>query len=64
MNIATASSYEYAYYGEVMLLSLFENNKENKFDVYYGYIDDRVKSIIEDMNVIAQKWGNKVIPIK
>ena len=64
MNIVTTSSFEYVYYNKVMLLSLFENNKEHTFDVYYGYIDDRAESLITDMESMAEKYNSRIIPIK
>lgn len=64
MNIAIASSKEYAYYNKVLLLSLFKNNINHKFTVYYGYIENGTLEIIKELNKWAYRYGAKIVPIK
>lgn len=64
MNIAIASSREYAYYNKVLLLSLFENNKNHEFTIYYGYIEDNALEVINELGEWACGFGAKIIPTK
>lgn len=64
MNIAIASSKEYAYYNKVLLLSLFKNNANHEFKVYYGYTEDETLEIIKQLNEWALEYGADIIPIK
>lgn len=64
MNIALASSYEYADYNKVLLQSLFDNNRDSKITVYFGYMDARMETRINEWNVYFSKTGNKIVGIK
>lgn len=64
MYIAMASSYEYAIYNKVVLQSLFDNNKDSRITVYFGYIDDRLEPYIDEWNTYFSYTGNKILGVK
>lgn len=67
INIALASSYEYARYARVLLMSLFATNPDYEIDVYYMYLEADEKDItpiLAELNNFAETYHNHVIPLK
>ncbi len=63
ISIALSSSKEYLKYVQVMLRSLFENNKDYRFDIYLVYIGGGEQGLNEIRNVIEKEYGHSFFPL-
>lgn len=63
MNIVIATNRKYVPISYVMTLSLFENNRSGRIDLYvlHSELDE---SDIRSLSDLAEKYGNKLIPLK
>lgn len=66
INIALASSCEWARYARVLLMSLFETNQEYEIDIYFMYLkedEEDIIPILSEFNDYAKQYHNRVIPL-
>lgn len=62
MNIVIGASEEYAFFSGPMLISLFENNPGEKFNIYF-YYDILSNYVLNSLRNIIESHGNNFYPM-
>ena len=62
INIVLGASREYATYSSVLLGSLFENNKDELFNIFF-YYDEPMEDVFIKLKELIENEGSKFIPI-